>query len=143
MDAAQTTDYTLLLVGLGIFLAVGLVVVLPNLIPTSRGRLNKQRRELRHRLYQHGQAQRAADKAARKFEAMNARASKVKPRVLRECEATAEDMRRMLVHAKDKVLVAENHVRKIILDEFPPAEHPKLVEKYLSNVDETAVPTGV
>ena len=143
MDVSQTVDYTLLLVGLGIFLAVGLVVILPNLVPTSRGRLNKQRRELRHRLYQHVQAQRAADRAAKKFEAMNARAAKVKPRILRECEATAEDMRRMLVHAKDKVLVAENHVRKIILEEFPPVEQPKLVEKYLSNCDENAVPTGV
>ena len=143
MDAAQTIDYTLLLVGLGIFLTVGLAVILPNLVPTSRGRLNKQRRELRHRVYQVSQAQRTADKATKKFESLNARASKVKPRVLRECEATAEDMRRMLVHAKDKVLVAENHVRIIILDEFPPAEQPKLVEKYLSNVDENAMPTGV
>jgi hypothetical protein len=36
----------------------------------------------------------------------------------------------MLGHANDKVLVAENHVRRILLDEFPPAVHQQLLKKY-------------
>ncbi len=142
MDTSAATNYTLLLIGLGIFLAVAVIVILPNLMPTARGRLNKQRRELRHRLYQHGEAQRAANRAQKKFESLNARAAKVKPMLLRECEETAEDLQTMAGHAKDKVLVAENHVRRVILDEFPPAEQPKLVEKYLPEVDPKTTPFG-
>jgi len=130
MDSLPFAEFAFLYIGLGIFLIILLGVVLPNIMPTPRGRLNRQRRELKHRLFERQQAEKAADKAQRDFAKLQSRAQNVQPKQLREAEGLAADMQTMLVHANDKVLVAENHVRRILLDEFPPAVHQQLLEKY-------------
>ena len=130
MDSLPFAEFAFLYMGLGIFLIILLGVVLPNIMPTPRGRLNRQRRELKHRLFERQLAEKAADKAQRDFAKLQSRAQNVQPKQLREAEDLAADMKTMLVHANDKVLVAENHVRRILLDEFPPAVHQALLEKY-------------
>ena len=37
----------------------------------------------------------------------------------------------MILTSDDKVLIAQNHVRKIILEEFPPKRHESLRAKIL------------
>jgi signal transduction histidine kinase len=130
MDSLPFAEFALLYIGLGIFLIIFLGVVLPNTMPTPRGRLNRQRRELKHRLFERQQAEKTVAKAKRDFAKLQGRAKEVQPKLLREAEGHADDMQQMLVHASDKVLVAENHVRRILLDEFPPAVHQQLLEKY-------------
>jgi hypothetical protein len=130
MDSVPFAEFALLYLGIGIFLVVAIAVILPNIMPTPRGRLNRQRRELRHSLYERQQAERGSAKAARELVKLQARAQDVQPKLLREAEGRAQDMQIMFGRANDKVLVAENHVRRILLDEFPPATHQQLLKKY-------------
>ncbi len=135
MAALPFAEYTLLLIWLGIFLLVSVAVVLPNTLPTSWGRLHRQRRELRHRLYGLRQAEKAAEKAKHTHAKLKSRAQQVKPKQLREAEENAADLKTLLGHAKEDVMVAENHVRRILLDEYPPAKHQRLLKKYLPEQD--------
>ena len=130
MDSLPFAEFAFLYIGLGIFLIILFGVVLPNIMPTPRGRLNRQRRELKHRLFERQQAGKAAEKAQRDFTKLQSRAQNVQPKQLREAEGLAADTKTLLSHANDKVLVAENHVRRILLDEFPPAVHQQLLQKY-------------
>ena len=130
MDSLPFAEFAFLYIGLGIFLVVAVGVILPNAMPTSRGRLNRQRRELKHCRYERRQAEKTAEKADRNHAKLRRRAQDVQPKRLREAQEHASDMKTMLGHANDRVLVAENHVRKILLDEFPPAIHEQLLKKY-------------
>jgi len=130
MDSLPFAEFAFLYIGVGIFLIIALGVVLPNIMPTPRGRLNRQRRELKHRHFERRQAEKTAGKAQREFAKLQGHAKEVQPKLLREAEGHAGDMQTMLGHANDKVLVAENHVRRILLDEFPPAVHQQLLKKY-------------
>jgi hypothetical protein len=42
-----------------------------------------------------------------------------------------QDAEALLKIADDQVLIAENHVRKIIVEEFPPQRHDRMRSKYL------------
>ena len=42
-----------------------------------------------------------------------------------------QDAEALLKIASDQVLIAENHVRKIIVEEFPPKHHERLRRRYL------------
>jgi hypothetical protein len=59
------------------------------------------------------------------------RADSVTPRRLREAAEAVQDAEALLKIAADQVLVAENHVRKIIVDEFPPRHHARMRSRYL------------
>lgn len=141
MDAAAN-NYTLLLIGLGIFTSVAIVVVLPHLLPGAMGLLYRQRRELRFRQYEYARALSDAEKARRKFESLNGRSQHVRPALLHEARETALDCRTMAGHAKDKVMVAENHLRKTIMEQYPPAVQPRMIEKYLPAREIKAMPFG-
>ena len=140
MDLTPFADFRLLMVGIAILLAVALTVLLPNLMPNSRGRLNRQRRELRHRHYQTRQAQEVLERASRKLARLSARANDVKPVQLQLAKDRVEDLTTMLGHARDKVLVAENHVRRILLDEYPPAKQQQMLDRFVSVSDNRALP---
>ena len=130
MDSIPFGEFAFLYIGLGIFLIIVVGVVLPCVVPTPRVRLNRQRRELRHCLYERKQAEKTAEKALLDHAKLHRQAQNVQPKKLREAEERASDMQALLGHANDKVLVAENHVRRILLDEFPPANHQELLKKY-------------
>jgi len=131
MDVTSANEYALLLIGLGIFLGISVGVILPNIIPTPRGRLNRQSRELRHRLYELQQAEKLSEKANRAYSKMKQQSDRVQPNKLREAEVMAEDRKTMLGHAKDKVMAAQNHVRNVVLNEYPPVYQESLLKKYL------------
>lgn len=136
----MSSSYLLLIVGSAILAGVVIGVVLPNLLPTPRGALNRQRRELRHRLYELARAERSAQAAARRFSKLQRNASNVEPMKLDEAEAQAKDMQTMLGHARDKVMVAQNHLRRIILDHYPPARQEKMLRKYVPQQAGKALP---
>jgi len=131
MDTMVLSDHTFLLIGLGIFLAVSVGVVLPNLLPTARCRVNRRCRELRFHLYELQQAEKAAKKAVRTQEKLRAKVQQISPKRMREAEERASDLITMLAHAKENVMVAENHVRRVLLEEYPPAKHRLMLDKFL------------
>jgi len=140
MDRLLASDYVLLIVGLVILLAVAVGVVLPNVLPTPRGQLNRQRRELRHRLYELRQAERSAVRALRRHERLQRKAQTTDPQKLRLAEERAQDTKALLGHARDRVLVAENHVRRTIIDRYPPVRHQEMLSKFAPARDDRALP---
>ena len=55
----------------------------------------------------------------------------MKPRRLEEAAGAVQDAEALLKIAGDKVLIAENHVRRIIVEEFPPKHHERMRSRYL------------
>jgi hypothetical protein len=50
---------------------------------------------------------------------------------LQEAKDAVDDANALQKILNDKVMVTENHVRRVIHDEFPPTEHDRLRRKYL------------
>ena len=55
-------------------------------------------------------------------------------------EWTMQDAEALLKIATDQVLIAQNHVRRIIVEEYPPKKHEKMRNKYLRQVDDKGLP---
>lgn len=127
--------------------SVSLIIVLVILIAhlfkrTSRGKLNVVLAHLKQAGKDHRKSQRALAKAEKKLRRLMARAARVKPRVLQEAKETVEDARAMTGILNDKVMVAENNVRRVILDEFPPVRHQRMRDKYLPQDEKDTRPTS-
>ena len=116
---------------LALLLLVALMITPELLRRTSRSKLsrvfagvNEARKELR-------KSTRAVQKVEKKYRKLLTRSERVKPRKLQKAKEAAEDGRALVKILKDKVIVAETHVHRIIYDEFPPKKHEQLREKYL------------
>ena len=55
----------------------------------------------------------------------------MKPIRLQEATEAVQDAETLLKIADDQVLIAGNHVRKLIVEEFPPKRHDRMRSKYL------------
>lgn len=69
--------------------------------------------------------------AERRKARLERRAERVRPRDLREADEALADARALAKIAADRLAIAENHVRRVIFEEFPPARHERLRRKYL------------
>jgi hypothetical protein len=98
---------------------------------SSRGRLKAVVSTLRQREKEARAARKAVDKAEGRLERLRAKAASVKPRIAHEASEDLEDARALLKIADDQVLVARNHVRKLIIEDFPPKRHEAMRNKYL------------
>ena len=109
-----------------------LVLLLTHFIRASaRGQLRRFRKVLAAERARLHKAAEVVAKAERQRSKLLEHAEKVKPRHLREASEALEDAKALAKIAHDKVLVAENHLRRVILEEFPPAKHEKLRGRYL------------
>ena len=119
---------------------VGIAIVLFLLyrlfMDSARGQLLRTTRSLRECRLEAARAAAAVDRAERKLEKLRARADSVKPRHGAEAREALEDARALCKIADDQVLIAENHVRKVILEEFPPKRHAILRARYLPEQDD-------
>jgi hypothetical protein len=98
---------------------------------SSRGRLNAAVSALKKREKEARAAKRAVDKGEAKLERLRSKAAAVKPRHAQEVSESLEDARALLKIADDQVLVARNHVRKLIVEDYPPKRHEAMRNKYL------------
>ncbi len=98
---------------------------------SSRGRFKAAVVQLRKREREARAARNAVDKAATKLERLRAKAASVKPRHVQEASESLEDARALLKIADDQVLVGRNHVRKLIVEEYPPKRHEAMRDRYL------------
>ena len=114
-----------------LLLAAGMVT--PQLLQkTSRSKLNRVLGNMKDVRKEVRKSDRAKDKAEKKFRKLLARGDRVKPRILEEARGAVDDARRLVKIMSDKLMVAETHVRRIIHDEFPPAEQDGLRERHLA-----------
>lgn len=95
-----------------------------NRLRRARGDLDEERRKL-------SKAEAAARKAEARVDRLMQKHDAVKPRVLQEAREALQDARALAKIADDRLMVAENHVRKIIHEEFPPRKQEKMRRKYL------------
>ena len=98
---------------------------------SARGQLKRVRADLRKALRNRNKAASAAEKLQRRLARLGANVEKVKPRLLQEAKDALQDARALEKIAHDKVLVAGNHLRRVIHEEFPPAQQQKLRDRYM------------
>jgi len=120
--------------------AVLLFVVFRVLQDSPRGRLRAAVMQLRRQEAVASKARRAADKAAAKLDRLQANAAAEKPRHVQEASGSLQDARALQKIADDQVLVARNHVRKLILEEYPPKRHEVMRERYLGHENPDTTP---
>ena len=98
---------------------------------SPRGQLRRVRRALAVARAGSRKAHRRAARALGRCERLARRGDRARPRLLREAEEALADARALARIADDQVAIAENHVRRVIVDEFPPARHDALRARYL------------
>jgi hypothetical protein len=101
-------------------------------LDSSRGRLAAAKRRLRGACLEARRRQKALRQLSATLAGLEKKAASVKPRRLEEAAGALQDAEALLKIAGDKVLVAENHVRRIIVEEFPPKHHERMRSRYLS-----------
>jgi uncharacterized protein YlxW (UPF0749 family) len=107
---------------------------------SPRGRLGASRRRLRDKVAEAHRQRKALHKLLARLDDLEAKAGSVQPRRLREAAEAVQDAEALLKIAGDQVLIAENHVRKIIVEEFPPNRHDRMRSKYLPGEREDGKP---
>lgn len=112
-------------------LGITLFVVYRAFDDSAQGRLMRLVRLYDEKLLAADRAQRVAAKAEAKLRKLRAKLESAKPRHVQEMSEALEDAHALLKIAEDQVLIAANHVRKLILEEFPPNRHDQLRGKYL------------
>ncbi len=100
-------------------------------VDSPRGRLAAARRRLRTAWRAVRRREQALQKASTRLGGLEKKAESVKPRRLNETAEAVRDAEALLKIAGDEVLIAENHVRKIIVEEFPPKRHERMRSRYL------------
>jgi hypothetical protein len=109
-----------------------LIVAARHFIRTSaRGQLRRTRKALDDARGRLRKAIAVVDKAERQKMRLSQHVDRVKPRVLQESSEALADARALAKIAADGVLVAENQLRRVILEEFPPSQHDRLRNRYL------------
>ena len=138
-DAYLTNNWALGLAGVFVSLAA-LVIFAAIMRRSARGQLRGVRAELRKALTQQRKAARVSAKTHRRLVKLGANAGKVKPRLLQEAKDALQDARALEKIADDKVLIAANHVRRVIHEEFPPSKQQKLRAQYLPGEEQNEGP---
>ncbi len=127
--------------GIGVVLAL---VIIGNLITrTGWGQLRQNLHFLAKAQKNEAKAMKAVEKAESIAKRLDENAETTKPRLLQEALDTLQDARALAKIANDKLMVAENHVRRIILDEYPPVRQEALQKKHLPDPARDKKPLSV
>lgn len=119
---------------------IGLFVTARLHSESVRGKLRSRAKELRQLYADLVKAARRVSRAEKRLEKLRRRADSVKPRRLKEADGAFQDARALQRIVEDKVLIAENHVRKLIVEEFPPKRQERLRERYLKRPERDGRP---
>ena len=130
MDPGYLRSHWALLAAAGIALIVAAVIVLQLVKRSAGGQLREAVRALRKARLEEQRARRAVDSAERRLTRLQDNAAQEKPRHLQEAKEALRDAKSLAKIVGDKVLIAENHVRRVILEEFPPVKQERLRERY-------------
>ena len=124
---------------LAIAAALGFIVALIAVVQLFRrsraGQLRKTVAALANARQDEAKALKAVQKAERIARRLHDNADRAKPRHLQEAMDALGDARALAKIANDKVLVAENHVRRVIHEEYPPLKQEALRQRYLPSQD--------
>ena len=113
-----------------------IVIVLANIFTTlvrrsAWGQLRNTLVDLEGCKREQDTARKRVEKAEKKLAAMQARVEHVKPSSLEEMKGVLSDKRALAKIADDQLMIAKNHVRRVIYEQFPPKKHAGLRSRYL------------
>lgn len=108
------------------------LIVMAQLIRRSAwGQLRETLRALDKARQDEVKTLKSVEKAERIARRLHDNADRAKPRHLQEAKDALQDARALAKIANDKILIAENHVRRVIHEEYPPVKQEVLRQKYL------------
>jgi len=109
-----------------------ILIVVGNLIRQSAwGQLRQTLQTLAKARQDEAKALKSLEKAEHITRRLHENADRAKPRHLQEAKDALQDARALAKIANDKILIAENHVRRVIHEEYPPIRQEALRQKYL------------
>lgn len=114
-----------------LLLIVAVVIAAALYRRSARGQLRARAKALRAARRRHARARQAVAAAETRVQKLESRRASIKPRVLSEAREAVADARALEKIVGDRVLVAANHLRRVIFEEFPPARHDSLRARYL------------
>jgi hypothetical protein len=120
--------------------AVAMQLAWHSVARSASGQLRRALGERQEQARISGKARATTAKLEARLDAMLKKSEKVKPSALQECKEALQDARALQNIAEDKLLIAENHVRRVIHEEFPPVRQPKLRARYLPEVTQDRRP---
>lgn len=120
-----------LAVALVLLLGVAMFIIAALVRRSSWGQLRQTLVNCQARRNEHKAALAAANKAEKRLAGLLSHADTVKPRRLQEAKDRLEDTRALVKIADDQLMIARNHVRRVIHEEYPPRKHAQLRRKYL------------
>ena len=109
-------------------------------LDSARGQLRCAVRRLREAERKAHRQRVAGEKSAATLARLLEKAESVKPRHVQETREAVQDAEALLKIATDQVLIARNHVRRIIVEEFPPRRHEAMRKKFLGNDEDPGLP---
>jgi hypothetical protein len=99
---------------------IAVAAITPRLLErTSKAKLKRVVSDMKEARRDLRKTVRATRRAEKKVQKLQQRAKRVKPRVLQEAKDAVDDANALQKILNDKVMVTENHVRRVIHDEFP------------------------
>jgi hypothetical protein len=109
-------------------------------LQSPRGQLSVAKSRLRARTQEADRARRVLKKSISVLASLESRSDSVRPSRLQEASEAVEDARALAKIAHDQLLVAENLLRKVIVEEFPPRRHESMRRRYLRSDEERGKP---
>lgn len=131
MSPELLRDDWALVVAAGVALLVVLFLLVQKASVSAPAELRRVRRKLARERSRLRRAERAVTRAQARLARLQRHARNTKPRRVQEAGGALEDARALARIAADQVMIAENHVRRIIHEEFAPAKQERLRRKYL------------
>lgn len=131
MDVAFLKNNWALLLAALIAALLAPVFVMHLIRRSAWGQLRKTLNTLAAARQHEAKALKSVAKTERIARRLHAQADRAKPRHVQEAKEALEDARALAKIANDKVLIAENHVRRVIHEEYPPVRQGRLRNKYL------------
>ena len=123
-----------------LFTAIALFVLFRIYTDSTRGQLGARVRDLQTRYRDVDKASKALRRAEKRVSRLSKNSANVKPRLVQEAQEAVEDAQSLLKIAGDQVLIAENHVRKVIVEEYPPKRQAAMRAHYLRSDTEQGAP---
>lgn len=131
MSAELLQNHWALLLAAAIALLVALFLLAQKVSESAPAQLRRVRKALAYERARSRRAERAVARAEGRLRRLEHRAESAKPSLVQETKEALEDAKALVRIAQDQVMIAENHVRRVILEEFAPAKQQCLREKYL------------
>lgn len=98
---------------------------------SARGQLRARVSDAADKRHELQKAGRKTHKAEQRLRKLAQKADQTRPRLLQEAKDVLADARALEKVAHDQVLIAENHLRRVIHEEYPPSKHASMRARYL------------